>query len=152
MATVLINASIKAQVKPGDETSIKQIIQTMQDGWNNKDGNLFASRFTDDCDYVVVNGMFLKTRKVVAEGHQGIFNSIYKETNLELNLRDARYLADDIIIAHVDGRRFGNIFGKYEDAHAIMTFVLQKLNGNWSIAAFQNTEIQQQGQAPPGKK
>ncbi len=27
----------------GDEAAIKQIVQTMQDGWNKKDGKMFAS-------------------------------------------------------------------------------------------------------------
>ncbi|MEP7317703.1 MAG: SgcJ/EcaC family oxidoreductase [Panacibacter sp.] len=144
MATAMLTTAAKAQVKSADETSIKQIVQSMREGWNKKDGNLFASRFAEDCDYVVVNGMFIKTKNAVAQGHQGIFNSFYKETSLELHLQDARYLTDDIVIAHVTGRRYGNVAGKYEDIKAIITLTLQKKSGDWSIAAFQNTEVKEQ--------
>ncbi|MEO6329078.1 MAG: SgcJ/EcaC family oxidoreductase [Ginsengibacter sp.] len=144
MATAILSTAAKAQVKPADETSIKQVVQSLQDGWNKKDGNLFASRFADDCDYVVVNGMLLKSKNTVAQGHQNIFNTFYNETSLDLNLQDARYLSDDIVIAHVTGRRYGNVGGKYEDIKAMITLTLQKKNGEWSIAAFQNTEVMEQ--------
>ncbi|MEZ5421758.1 MAG: hypothetical protein R2682_01520 [Pyrinomonadaceae bacterium] len=31
----------------GDEAAIRQIAQTMQDGWNKRDGKMFASPFAD---------------------------------------------------------------------------------------------------------
>lgn len=40
----------------GDEAAIKQIVQTMQDGWNKKDGKMFASHFAEEHDYVNVWG------------------------------------------------------------------------------------------------
>lgn len=148
MATAILSTAAKAQVKTEDENAFKRIIQSMQEGWNKKDGNLFASRFTEDCDYVVINGMYIKSKTAVAAGHQNIFNTIYKETSLEMNLNDARYLTDDIVIAHVTSRRYGNVFGKYEDPKAIITLTLQKKNDEWNIAAFQNTEIlQRNGQS-----
>jgi uncharacterized protein (TIGR02246 family) len=146
MTTAILSTAVKAQVKAEDETAFKQIVQSMQDGWNTKDGTLFASKFADDCDYVVVNGMFIKTKTAVAQGHQNIFNSFYKETSLELSLKDARYLTSDVAVAHVSGRRYGNVFGKYEDVKAIITLTLQKKNNEWVIAAFQNTQIQEQPQ------
>ncbi len=145
MTTAMLATTANAQLKTTDETATKQIVQSMQEGWNTKNGNLFASRFADDCDYVVVNGMYLKSKNTVAMGHQNIFNTFYRETSLELQLKDARYLTDDIVVAHVTARRFGNVNGVYEDVKAIITLTLQKKNGEWNIAAFQNTEIKEPG-------
>ena len=147
MATVIFSAAVNAQVKTEDETAFKQIVQSMQDGWNAKNGVLFASRFADNCDYVVVNGMFIKTKTAVAQGHQNIFNTFYRETTLELNLKDARYLTSDVAVAHVTGRLYGNVYGKYEESKAIITLTLQKKADGWAIEAFQNTHIQEQAQS-----
>lgn len=39
-----------------DEKTIRNLIQDVENGWNNGDGDAFAAPFAEDADYVVVNG------------------------------------------------------------------------------------------------
>jgi hypothetical protein len=70
----------------GDEAAIKQAAQVMQDGWNKKDGKMFASPFAEKHDYININGLYLPniTRDSNARAHQGLFDGPYKEIDLQL--------------------------------------------------------------------
>lgn len=143
------SAGREAQAQEADEAAIRQAVQTMQDGWNQKKGQVFASSFAQDHDYVVVNGMFLpkQTREGNAKAHQGLFDGVYKEVDLKLTLAKVRFLTPEIAVAHVQG--FSHPKGKVEEKRqeVVITTVFQKGQEGWKIVAFQNTPVEQR---PPG--
>ncbi|MEP7144661.1 MAG: SgcJ/EcaC family oxidoreductase, partial [Ferruginibacter sp.] len=94
-----------------DETQIRDLVKTMENGWTRKDGNLFAKPFAENADYVVINGMHLKGRAAIAGGHQTIFDSFYKETFIHAVVESIRYLRPDIAIVHVNGSMTGTSYG-----------------------------------------
>jgi uncharacterized protein (TIGR02246 family) len=59
-----------------DEVAIRQLVQDMQEGQNTKNGELFASAFAQEHDYVAINGMFLpnQTQEDNARIHQGLYD------------------------------------------------------------------------------
>lgn len=134
------------QKKTADENLIKAKIQMLMDGWNTKSGKLFAAPFAEHADYVVINGDKIKGREVIDRGHQHIFDTIYKDTKIDLEMEQIRFLKEDIAIVHVKGKRTGTSFGKLANEQARITLVLAKNNGEWWIEAFQNTNIE-----PPRK-
>ena len=94
-ALLLLTASthsISAQNRSADETAIRENVKQMETGWNTKSGALFAKPFADDADYVVINGMYLKGRAVLETAHQQIFDTIYKDTTVKLNVKQIRFL------------------------------------------------------------
>ena len=46
-------------IQQEDEAAIRQVVQNMQDAQNTKNGELFASAFAQEHDYIAINGMFL---------------------------------------------------------------------------------------------
>src|SRR6185312_7085033 len=114
----------------------------MEDGWNTKSGALFAKPFAEDADYVVINGLYLKGRAILATAHQQIFDTIYKDTTVKLTIKNIRFLRPDVAVIHVDGHRDGPTPDL--KTQAILTLVMTKEKGAWSIAAFQNTQVQPQ--------
>jgi uncharacterized protein (TIGR02246 family) len=125
-----------------DETSIRAEIKNLEDGWAKKDGNLFAKPFAENADYVVVNGNHLKGKKAIAEGHQFIFDSFYKETFIKADIQSIRYIRPDIALVHVAGHMTGKSNGQVVDTKSFMTMTMEKTASGWQIAAFQNTAVQ----------
>jgi uncharacterized protein (TIGR02246 family) len=138
---MMIVLTASAQTKEaGDEGAIRQNVQYLESGWNDKSGKLFAKPFAEDADYVVINGMYLKGREVIESSHQRIFDTIYKDTKLTLNVKQIRFLRPEIALVHVSGQRVSSTDPAHNEA-AMMTIVMTKEKGSWSISAFQNTRV-----------
>lgn len=131
-----------ADSRAEDETAIKAIVQQMQDGWNAGNGKAFAAPFAEDADYVIVNGMRLKGRDVIASMHQRIFDTFYKNSQNRGDVKSVRFLRPDIAIAHVEWTLKFMENGNNREAKAINSIILSKENRQWGIAAFQNTYIE----------
>lgn len=122
-----------------DEAAMRDAVKQLETGWNTKSGALFAKPFAEDADYVVINGMYIKGRAAIESGHQRIFDTIYKDTNLTLTVKQIRFLRADVAVVHVDGRRTGPT--KEAAQEAILTLLMTKEKQGWVIAAFQNTAV-----------
>ena len=125
--------------RASDEAALRESVKQMETGWNTKSGALFAKPFAEDADYVVINGMYIKGRKVIETGHQQIFDTIYKDTKIELNVKQIRFLRPDVAVVHVSGHRTGP--AKEHVQEAFLTLVMTKEKQGWTIAAFQNTGV-----------
>jgi uncharacterized protein (TIGR02246 family) len=128
-----------------DEAAIRQVVQQVQDGWNAHDGKAFAAPFATDADYVVVNGMKVKGREAIEQGHTGIFSSIYKDSHNVGTVKSVRFLRPDVAVVHTEWNLEYRAGGESKKAQAMSTMVMTKEGGSWSIAAFQNTPIQPEG-------
>jgi uncharacterized protein (TIGR02246 family) len=122
-----------------DEAAIRENVKQMVSGWNTKSGALFATPFTEDADYVVINGNYIKGRAAIEQGHQRIFDTVYKDTTLTLEIKQIRFLRPDIAVVHVSGHREGP--AKEPAQGAMITMVMTKEKQGWKIAAFQNTAV-----------
>ena len=134
-----------------DEAAIRANVGQMANGWNSKNGEQFAAPFAEDADYVVINGMQIKTRSVIAKSHQAIFDTIYKNSEIKLAVDSIRFLKPDVAVVHVSGGL--NVTqgdSKWTD-HAKMTLVMTKNKDRWEIAAFQNTQVVDENAAMKGK-
>ena len=122
-----------------DEAAMRDAVKQMETGWNTKSGATFAKPFADDADYVVINGAYIKGRAAIENGHQRIFDTIYKDTNLTLSVKQIRFLRADVAVVHVEGRRTGPT--KELAQEAVLTLTMTKEKQGWVIAAFQNTAV-----------
>ena len=125
--------------RPADEAAIREGVKQLETGWNTKSGALFAKPFTDDADYVVINGLYIKGRNAIETGHQRIFDTIYKDTTISLTVKQIRFLRPDVAVVHVSGHRDGPTKELVGDA--MMTLMMTKEQQGWRIAAFQNTSV-----------
>ena len=135
----------KSDNKSEDEAAIRANVEQMAKGWNMKSGAEFAKPFAEDSDYVVINGMHIKGRVANAESHQRIFDTIYKDSSIIPIVKQIRYLRPDIAVVHGESNLTFRINGEEKKGKGIVTLVMTKEKGKWSIAAFQNTAIQPQG-------
>jgi uncharacterized protein (TIGR02246 family) len=137
------NASAqKTDDKNADETAIRAQVEQMAKGWNAKSGAEFAKPFAEDADYVVINGMQIKGRTAIAKGHQGIFDTFYKNSTISYTVDSIRFLRSDVAVVHLGGTLKVTEGKETRAGNARMTLVMTKTNGKWEIAAFQNTQVQ----------
>ena len=129
-----------------DEAAIRAAIKSVEDGWNAHDGKAFAAPFAADADYVVVNGMHLKSREAIEQGHAQIFSTIYKDSRNAATVRSVRFIPPTW---RWPRRVTGVRPRRTRKGRAVNMMVFTKENGRWSIAAFQNTPVQTQGGPPP---
>ena len=145
MATLISAAmSANAQTINKDEQAIRNIVTTMQKGWNEKSGTTFASGFAKVHDYIVINGMYLSAinPEINANAHQGIFNSIYKTTDLELRVDKITFIRPDLALAYVIGATYQHGTPVPENPGGIISMVLEKKNEEWKIISFHNCDIE----------
>jgi len=129
--------------RAADETAIRESVKQMETGWNTKSGALFAKPFAEDADYVVINGNYIKGHAVIKSQHQRIFDTIYKDTNITLTVKQIRFLRPDVAVVHVEGRRTSATQALAQDA--MMTLLMTKEKLGWMISAFQNTAVAPRG-------
>jgi uncharacterized protein (TIGR02246 family) len=118
-----------------------EIYSRLERAWNAGDGEAFAEPFTDDADFVDIRGTHHRTRAAIAQGHQGIFASIYKGSVIRYEVSDARALGEDVVLAHGSGflkAPTGPLAGEHS---AVQTLVLVRHGESWRITAFHNTLV-----------
>ncbi|HET8781355.1 MAG TPA: SgcJ/EcaC family oxidoreductase, partial [Pyrinomonadaceae bacterium] len=125
--------------RAADEAAIRDNVKQMESGWNSKSGALFAKPFAEDADYVIINGNQIKGRAEIEQSHQRIFDTIFKDTTLTLNVKQVRFLRSDVAVVHVTGQR--DAATKELVQGAVMTMIMVKEKQGWKIAAFQNTAV-----------
>jgi uncharacterized protein (TIGR02246 family) len=143
LAAVLACAlSASAQTQTGgDDAALRENVRQLEAGWNAKSGAAFAKPFADDADYVVINGTQIKGREAIARGHQGIFDTVFKDSTLSLSVKQVRMLRADVAIVHVSAHLKSAQGAGAQEADAVITLVMTKESGAWKIAAFQNTGV-----------
>ena len=146
-------------IRREDEVAIRRLVQDMQEGQNTKNGELFASAFAQEHDYVAINGMFLpnQTQEHNARVHQRLYDESrssvagrHVEVEVRLNVAKIRPLtAPEVTVAHVESefRPKGQAEKKTKN---IITAVMQKQEGEWEIVAFHNAPVQKRNEEGTG--
>ena len=127
-----------------NEQALSALFQQMIDGWNQGDGQAYAAPFTEDADYVIVDGKHVKGREVIALGHQYIFNTVFKGSRVKGQVKDIRFLSADIALLHAEGvLQLPGQAGVAFEQPSTMTIVAIRQTDRWGFTAFQNTRVEE---------
>jgi uncharacterized protein (TIGR02246 family) len=146
-------------IRREDEAAIRQLVQNMQDGQNRKDGELFASAFAQEHDYIAIDGMFLpnQRRKDNARIHQRLYDEStssvagnYGEVEIRLSVSKIRPLTSQgVAVVHILSEF--HLEGQPEKkTKNVITAVMQKREGEWEILAFHNAPVQKREEEETG--
>jgi len=127
------------ELTPGDRAALEGIVGQLEAAWNAMDGSAFADPFADDADFVTIRGEHFRGRPAIAEGHAGIFRSIYAGSTNHMTVEGMRLLRPEVALVHVHSRLdtpSGPLAGRQG---ARFSLVLTKKSGGWEIAALHNT-------------
>lgn len=133
-----------APIPNEDEPAVRALINTLETGWNNKSGATFSSVFADVHDYIVVNGMYFSnwTRKGNEAAHQGLFNGMYKNFNIQLKVDKITLLRLDLVQVIVIGGGYEKGGALPENPGIIMTILAEKKTDSWKIISFHNHNLE----------
>ena len=131
-----------AGARAEDERAIRSIIAGLSEAWTAGDAQAWASAFTEDADFTVWNGLYVKGRAEIARGHEQIFNTHYRGTKHRFVVRSVRFLGEGVAVVHAgaDVVSKGADFPASPQVAPALVFV--KEGGRWRIAVFHNTRVQ----------
>jgi uncharacterized protein (TIGR02246 family) len=124
-----------------DEIAIREIVKCMERAWNGSDSHGFAAPFVDDANFIHIFGGQLDGRPAIEASHRAIFNTIYKNSVLRFEVRSVRFVHPDVAIAFTQGNITFRDPADKREINARPTMILVKVDGVWSIVAFQNTRV-----------
>jgi uncharacterized protein (TIGR02246 family) len=128
-------------LQTNDEAAICDNVKHMEEGWNTKNSSLFAKPFAEDADYIVINGTYIKGRKIIEEIHQQIFQTFFKDSTINLSVKQIRLLRPEVALVHVSGHNKTNQGAEIREWDLMVGLVMTKEAGQWQIASFQNTRV-----------
>jgi uncharacterized protein (TIGR02246 family) len=127
---------------PADEAAVRSLYLQLMEGWNQGSGEAFAAPFAENGDLVAFDGLHFKGRREIIPFQQSLFDKWLKGTRLVGQVKSVRFLTPDVALMHVIG---GTILrGETKPSpvrDSIQTLVAVRKNGEWKLAAFQNTRL-----------
>jgi uncharacterized protein (TIGR02246 family) len=110
--------------------------------WNAADGEAFGAQFADVTDFVNIRGeIFHGDARVVAAGHQAIFDTIYRGSTIRYQVDRVRVLTPNHILVHATAKLDAPAAPPMSADRSQMTVVLVDQDGEWKATAFHNTLV-----------
>jgi uncharacterized protein (TIGR02246 family) len=136
--------TIEAYTQSDDERKIRRVFERLSTAWNIGDARQLASLFTEDCDYITFRGEHIIGRKNNEELHQQLFKSFLKNTTLATEIKQIKFISDDVAVVHCLG--IVSLQNKKNlKKNKISTNILVKEHHEWKIAEFHNSRIEKRG-------
>lgn len=124
---------------PADEAAVKSVLLRFQESWNTPDMPHIEDLFTDDADFVVITGKWLKGRDEIVGYHRDLLKGVYRDSHLFVDDITVRFVRDDLAIVHMaSGANFTRAQEQFRRT-SLSTSTLMKTGGKWRIIAFHNT-------------
>ncbi|MBX9387478.1 SgcJ/EcaC family oxidoreductase [Streptomonospora halotolerans] len=123
------------------EERLRGLVAAQQRAWEAGDGPAFAATFTEDADFVAVDGSHIRTRAGIAAAMQEGFDTFMKDTRLtDPRTWHIRFAGPDVAVVVTGGVCVlwpGAKTGRPQDL-SIQTRVAVREGGTWLFTTFQN--------------
>ena len=123
-------------------TVVQDVVEALERAWNDADGGAFAAAFTDDADFIDIRGSHHRGRQEIGDGHQAIFDSIYKESNVRYSVVSATPVGDRAVLGIV-AATLNAPGGPLQGVHdsRISVVVVDDAATGWKVRSFHNTLV-----------
>jgi len=122
-----------------DRVEIDRVADSLTAAWNAADGTAFGAVFSEDADFVNIRGEHFVGRDAIVEGHQRIFDGIYRDSRNVFSVSKTREAGGGVVIALIEAHLHCPQGPMAGDNDAIATAVLRREPAGWRIASFHNT-------------
>jgi uncharacterized protein (TIGR02246 family) len=127
---------------PATEQLAHATFARLADAWNRADGTAFGAEFSDDTDFVNIDGEHHRgDREVIARGHDGIFSTIYAGSTVAYRVDVVRTLGPGVVAVVATSTLDAPAGPLHGTNHSRITAVLVDEGDRWAIQAFQNTLV-----------
>jgi len=121
------------------ENELHALVSHLEDSWNRYDSNAFASVFAEDADFIHILGGHYVGREAVDKAHRTIWDTIYKGSNVKMDVHKVRPLGNDVAVVFTQAALQFFQGGERVMIKSRPTLIVQRVNGELEVAAFQNT-------------
>jgi uncharacterized protein (TIGR02246 family) len=139
--TAIAQVPSKATQQNKDEAAIRENVRKMEEGWNTKNGALFAEPFAEDADGIPIGGRAFKGHDVIEKAHWELFKTVFKDSTITLQVKQLRFLRPDVALVQIHNNNKWQQGEAKGEHNSTITLVMTKEVGQWKIASFQNTLI-----------
>lgn len=125
-----------------EEAAIRQLEMQQAETWNRHDAKAYGALFAQDGDCVNVLGWWWKGRSEIEAKLTDAFAFVFAQSALKIEDITIRFLQPDCAVVHTRWTMTGARAPQGSappPQQGIQTQVVQKKDGKWLIAAFQNT-------------
>ncbi|MEV6243817.1 SgcJ/EcaC family oxidoreductase [Lentzea sp. NPDC051838] len=120
-----------------DEAGVRALFAKLADAWSRGDGAAYGECFTDDATYVAWVGTIYRGGKDIGRTHQVLFDTFLKNTKIVgQDEPEIRFYGQDAAVVTTRG----DVGKKAKAPSKVQTTVVVRQDGEWKIAAFQNTK------------
>jgi uncharacterized protein (TIGR02246 family) len=127
------------EARPHDVAAIKGVLESQYKAWEAGDADAFVTDYSKDAS-VIMPGMYRKSREEVRQGMAEGFASYLKGTTVIDKLQGVRFLGENTAVAVSEaGIRFPGESEVPADRMVYATWVLEKRDGAWQVAAYHNS-------------
>ena len=139
-----------ADSREADSAAVKKLFTDFNDAWNNHDTHAVAMLFTDDADYITVQGTTTHGRAEIEQHVAPLFAGRLKTAHRDVTLRDIRFLRPDTATVDSDYEMSG-LMGPdgaaVPPAKGLYDWIVMKQNGRWLIVVWHESNLP--APAPP---
>lgn len=125
--------------------AVQAVLNRLVSAWEHHDAEAYGELFTEDATYITYVGTFYQGRRDIVESHRTLFAGFLKGTRLADEILDVRFYGPGAAV--VNGRGDTYKGKRPEKLGKIQTYTLVRdtdadadADGQWRIAAFQNTK------------
>ncbi|MFD4375115.1 SgcJ/EcaC family oxidoreductase [Streptomyces sp. NPDC059202] len=124
------------------KAEISAVMDRLDDAWARHDADAYGALFTEDATYVTFVGTYYSGRADIVESHRALFSKFLKNTRLAGEITDIRFYGPDAAVVTGRGDTYkGGTWPKASKLSKVQTTTLvREADGQWRIAAFQNTQ------------
>jgi uncharacterized protein (TIGR02246 family) len=131
--------------RPEDEAAIQAVMADSYKAWSAGDADGMVANYTEDAT-AIMPGSLRDSRDVIRESMALAFAGPLKDTSTDNKQLSIRFVGRDAaIVVSESGILFGSQTEVPDAAKVNNTWVLEKRDGQWLIAAYHNSPAQ----APP---
>jgi uncharacterized protein (TIGR02246 family) len=126
-----------------DESAVRNVLAEYEVSWNGHDTADFGRLFTEDCDYVNIDGVHWKGVQEIVQRHTELFQKRLKTAVRKLTGVEVRFSTPDVALVNATWDVTGSSRPTGKAGPVLKettTMEMAKTNGKWLITSFQNTE------------
>jgi uncharacterized protein (TIGR02246 family) len=125
-----------------DEGAVRNVLAEYEVSWNGHDTAAFGRLFSEDCDYVNIDGVHWKGVQEIVQRQAELFRKRLKTALRKLTGVEVHFSTPDVAVVHATWDVTGGGRSAREAVPVlkeITTMMMVKTNGKWLITSFQNT-------------
>jgi len=126
-----------------DESVVRDVLAEYTVSWNRHDTAALGRLFTEDCDYVNMDGVHWKGVQEIDQRQAELFQNRLKTAVRRLTGAEVRFSTPDVALVHATWDVTGSSRPTGEAVPVLKettTMKMAKTNGKWLITDFQDTE------------